>query len=76
MHCGDNYPDEPPEVRFLNKISIGCVDGNGNVNISATVGGSWDRDCALVDVLCGLRDQMEAPNNRNLGQPGETEYYF
>ena len=27
IHCGDNYPDEPPEVTFITKINLPCVDG-------------------------------------------------
>jgi len=26
IHCGSNYPDVPPEVTFVSKINLPCVD--------------------------------------------------
>ncbi|KAJ9074087.1 E2 ubiquitin-conjugating protein mms2 [Entomophthora muscae] len=26
IHCGPNYPDTPPEVSFVSKINMSCVD--------------------------------------------------
>jgi len=26
IHCGDKYPDVPPEVTFVSKINLPCVD--------------------------------------------------
>ena len=31
--CGDNYPEMPPDVRFVSKIAMNCVDKNGRVSI-------------------------------------------
>jgi len=32
IHCGPNYPDIPPEVTFLSRINLPCVDPrNGKV---------------------------------------------
>ena len=31
--CGDHYPDVPPEVKFVSKISMNCVDKNGRVRL-------------------------------------------
>jgi ubiquitin-conjugating enzyme E2 variant len=32
IHCGDNYPDVPPEVTFITKVNLPCVDPkNGKV---------------------------------------------
>ena len=30
--CGDNYPEMPPDVRFVSKIAMNCVDKNGRVS--------------------------------------------
>lgn len=26
IHCGTNYPDSPPEVTFISKVNLPCVD--------------------------------------------------
>lgn len=32
MHCGDNYPDEPPKIQFISQINLPCVNPrNGEV---------------------------------------------
>lgn len=34
MHCGDQYPDLPPVIQFINQVNIPCVDPrNGKVCI-------------------------------------------
>jgi ubiquitin-conjugating enzyme E2 variant len=36
IHCGDNYPDTPPDVTFESKINLPCVDPrNGKVRTAA-----------------------------------------
>lgn len=33
IHCGPNYPDQPPEIRFTSKINLPCVNAqNGQVH--------------------------------------------
>ncbi|RHY04129.1 hypothetical protein DYB28_004130 [Aphanomyces astaci] len=33
IHCGENYPNAPPEVLFTSRINMSCVDqSNGRVN--------------------------------------------
>jgi len=43
IHCGDQYPDVPPEVTFVSKINLPCVDQrNGKVRQDPeTVERSW-----------------------------------
>lgn len=32
IHCGPNYPDQPPEIKFTSKINLPCVNAqNGQV---------------------------------------------
>jgi len=35
MHCGDQYPDKPPTIQFINQINLPCVSSkNGVVSTS------------------------------------------
>lgn len=32
LHCGESYPDAPPEVTFVSKVNLPCVNqSNGKV---------------------------------------------
>lgn len=32
MHCGDQYPDKPPQIQFISQINLPCVNPrNGEV---------------------------------------------
>src|SRR5271154_3089141 len=34
MHCGDQYPDKPPTIQFINEVNLPCVNPkNGVVSI-------------------------------------------
>ncbi|KAH9835516.1 Ubiquitin-conjugating enzyme variant MMS2 [Teratosphaeria destructans] len=34
IHCGPEYPDSPPQVTFISKVNLPCVNqSNGNVNL-------------------------------------------
>ena len=26
MNCDDNYPQQPPKIKFISKINMGCVN--------------------------------------------------
>lgn len=39
IHCGDQYPDIPPEVTFVSKINVPCVNqSNGKVYFASGAG--------------------------------------
>jgi ubiquitin-protein ligase len=39
IHCGPNYPDVPPEISFVSKVNLPCVDQcNGKVYKVFTLG--------------------------------------
>ena len=36
--CGDDYPDQPPKIKFINKINMACVNQTtGWVNIQSSL---------------------------------------
>jgi len=75
MRCGDNYPAEPPAVKFVTKVSLPCVGPDGTVNFSRnTTLANWNgATMGMKDVLLALKAEMNA--NRRVNQPGEGETY-
>ena len=40
MHCGDEYPDKPPEIQFISEINLPCVNprnGQASAGLSAAI---------------------------------------
>lgn len=35
--CGENYPTQPPVVKFISKINIPCVSSNGTVDVGRSI---------------------------------------
>jgi len=31
MHCGDQYPDKPPTIQFINEVNLPCVSPRNGV---------------------------------------------
>lgn len=31
MHCGDQYPDKPPTIQFINQVNLPCVNARNGV---------------------------------------------
>ncbi|KAG5186651.1 ubiquitin conjugating enzyme, partial [Tribonema minus] len=73
LHCGESYPDVAPEVRFLHRINLSCVDQRTGEVIKARlpVLSSWNRNYGIEQVLMGLRHEMASSANRRLPQPPE-----
>ncbi|PWN25745.1 UBC-like protein, partial [Jaminaea rosea] len=56
IHCGESYPDQPPTVRFVTRINLPCVGGDGKVSDkSFPVLAKWKRDYSLETILVELR---------------------
>ena len=75
IRCGAAYPDQPPEVRFVNKINMPHVDqSTGRVDVRAFCpGGSWRRDMTMMTVLREIFKAM-APAAKT-SQPARDSTY-
>jgi ubiquitin-conjugating enzyme E2 variant len=77
VKCGENYPDEPPTVKFISKINLPCVDNsNGDVipKKFKTLS-NWQRSYSIEILLLDLRKLMADPQNKKLPQPKEGEIF-
>ncbi|GAD99374.1 DNA repair protein (Rad1), putative [Paecilomyces variotii No. 5] len=55
IHCGDDYPDNPPTIQFVSKVNIPCVDPRtGKVLVFTELPGVWE-------VIHGSAAAQEAP---------------
>ena len=61
IHCGPSYPDAPPEVTFVSKVNLPCVDSrNGKVDLSKLPSiSTWKRDFTMETVLIEIRRYAE-----------------
>jgi ubiquitin-conjugating enzyme E2 variant len=58
VHCGENYPTEPPTFKFVQKINMECVDKSGNVTTKLAALQNWSRDNTIFELLGAIRDAM------------------
>jgi len=78
IYCPDSYPASPPEVKFVSRISMTCVDSKtGKVNFRKvnSLPKQWNRNMGIEQVLVALRHEMQLPENRKLKQPSEGSVF-
>ncbi|ATZ46237.1 Bcmms2 [Botrytis cinerea B05.10] len=76
MHCGENYPDVPPTIKFTNKINLPGVQDDGKVDPSKFAClANWQRHNTMETALTELRRYMASPTNKKLPQPQEGSTY-
>ena len=75
IKCGANYPNQPPEVHFLSKVNLPCVNSStGKVEPNKFgVFSQWKSDYSMEKTLIGLKNEMIA--NKKLPQPADGETY-
>jgi len=73
IHCTQKYPATPPEIRFISRINMSCVDQKSGVVVPSKLSASrnWNRNMGIEDVLLSLRSEMCSDPNRRLRQPAE-----
>mmetsp|Transcript_29048 Transcript_29048/g.70091 ORF Transcript_29048/g.70091 Transcript_29048/m.70091 type:complete len:90 (+) Transcript_29048:303-572(+) len=73
IHCTDSYPAVPPEVRFISKININCVDSKTGVVKADKLPAmkNWNRNSGIEKILQSIRMEMCTDQNRRLRQPQE-----
>eukprot|EP01134_Creolimax_fragrantissima_P001281 CFRG1281T1 len=76
IFCGPEYPDTPPEVRFITKVSLRFVNSDGQVILPKLKKLSpWSRNFRLEDILREIRESMVSRENLKLAQPPEGSVY-
>eukprot|EP00108_Taenia_solium_P000963 TsM_000558000 transcript=TsM_000558000 gene=TsM_000558000 len=74
--CGDDYPDKPPEVRFVTRINMDGVGGNGQIDNSKVPSlRTWRRGMLIRNVLFDIRTMMTQKENAKLTQPPDGTCY-
>lgn len=72
--CGDNYPAEPPKVKFNSKCNIPSVNqSTGVVERKFALFANWNSTYTMEKILIGLKNEMIA--NKKLPQPADGDMY-
>lgn len=73
IHCPEQYPAIPPEVRFVTKINMDCVDQKTGKVLSSKLPAmkNWNRNMGIEQVLQSIRMEMCNDKNRRLRQPAD-----
>lgn len=71
--CTDNYPADPPVVKFISKINMTCVDPKTGSIITTKLPATqnWNRNLGIEQILTSLRREMCSDANRRSRQPAE-----
>ncbi|KAE8133007.1 ubiquitin-conjugating enzyme/RWD-like protein [Aspergillus pseudotamarii] len=73
IHCGPDYPDNPPVIQFISRVNLPCVDPRtGKVDpTKLPCLAQWKREYSMETVLLEMRRYMALPQHKKLPQPPE-----
>jgi ubiquitin-conjugating enzyme E2 variant len=76
IECGNNYPEQPPVVRFVTRVRMaGVNEGSGLVDSKKLPAlSSWMRGSTIKSVLIDLRRAMANKENAKLAQPPDGAF--
>ena len=76
IKCGQNYPAQAPEVYFMSKANLPCVNqSTGKVEPSKfAMFAHWKEEYNMEKILIGLKNEMIA--HKKLPQPADGETYW
>jgi ubiquitin-conjugating enzyme E2 variant len=74
--CGEQYPEQPPQIKFNSKINLPCVNqSNGTVDFSKNNKlRSWNGATDSLET-CLLALMAEMKSNKGLKQPADGDMY-
>jgi len=72
IHCGKEYPDKPPTLKFVDKINMDCIDPQGNVTNKLPILAQWKRDYQIKDILYQLHEMMTPASKLKQPTVGST----
>ncbi|CAK62893.1 unnamed protein product (macronuclear) [Paramecium tetraurelia] len=74
--CGPQYPKVAPQVKFVTKINLPCVQANGQIDLNKfAILKNWVSKNTLESILTGLKNEMSSAANKKLQQPPDGQTY-
>jgi ubiquitin-conjugating enzyme E2 variant len=73
--CDDNYPEQPPMIKFNSKINLPCVNQtNGVVEKSKFhMFANWNSGYSMEKILIGIKNEMIS--NKKAAQPADGDMF-
>jgi len=71
--CGQNYPQVPPDVKFISKVMLQGVNQANGVLDKKKVAAWWNPKSNMHELLTKIRKDMTQPPNNRTPQPREGE---
>ncbi|KAI1278291.1 ubiquitin-conjugating enzyme/RWD-like protein [Xylaria sp. FL0933] len=77
MHCGAQYPDLPPTIRFISQVNLPCVNPRNGVVDPKQLPclANWKRENTMETILIELRRYMASSQCKKLPQPPEGSVF-